>query len=568
MQKIKKDHISTEEDSALTNRAPSVPVVVTRVNRQWSMGMILCTLLFVICILLTITPLTRIPDTDFSMRLPVGSFLGMASGWFPLFIGTTSQTTSDFIELCGMSALACLCYVVGALLIRRQTEKSSQLLVRCCIWSATILAGGIFLVTPALLSHDTLSYAGYSRLLAVYHANPYFVTMSSFSRDPLTAANQWGQAVSVYGPIWMFVCGILGWLLRPDATAYVISFRCIALAAHLLNCWLIGRTLQTMGRSPRAVTLGMLLYAWNPLVLLESGLNGHNDVFMVTFILLGVLLGVHAEMQNRLLTPRGYLLPAVAFTLAVLVKFTSLPILAAYLLLLACKALRPTSTDPQEVRQALSRHGKRAAWVLGWSVFTASLLALLLYGPFWFGQSLHAIIGSFTNNTAASWAENSFMRSVIAWEQIHPAQKQNHLVVFLSTRQLWNDLNFAAIALCLVLGARHLWFHPTIKAFLTLALATMCIVLLLTPWFYPWYLTWIVGLAALCLPTRQQSRVTWALFALAYTFSFSAFLIYLFSSGLLGKYGYLVSLCNTLPPVCVFLLCWKSSLLDTIKGKS
>ncbi len=83
----------------------------------------------------------------------------------------------------------------------------------------------------------------------------------------------------------------------------------------------------------------------------------------------------------------------------------------------------------------------------------------------------------------------------------------------------------------------------------------MCIVLLLTPWFFTWYSMWIVGLVAVCLPARR-SRVVWAFIILALTFSYSTLSLYLFNHDLLGPHGYLVSLFDNIPPICAFLFCW------------
>lgn len=80
------------------------------------------------------------------------------------------------------------------------------------------------------------------------------------------------------------------------------------------------------GRLPRASTLVTLLYVLNPLVLLESCLGAHNDIVMITLILLGILLCTRVEQGNA--TPFGnYLLPAITLTLAALIKFTSLTLL-------------------------------------------------------------------------------------------------------------------------------------------------------------------------------------------------------------------------------------------------
>ena len=532
-----------------TQNARSGPTNAAGPGTHW---LLLCALGLVACVLLAVTPLIRVPDAVIHLQLAPGSFLAEASNWLPVHLGALSQANSAALELFALLLLTFLCYGLGALLVSRQPESSRQGALRSLIWSATLLAGAIFIVTPAMLSHDILVYAGYSRLLAIYHANPYFVPIAAFSHDPFSSINYWGRFVSAYGPIWMLVCTFFGWLLQPDPNAYVVAFRLFALLVHLLNTWLVGRTLHALGRSPRTITLGMLFYAWNPLLLLESGLGGHNDGLMMTFVLLGALLAANAERRDLLLRPRGYLSAAAAFALAALVKFTALPILAVYLLFLCCKALRPTAGSPRELRLAL-RNWRAALPALAGSILVALLLALIFYGPFWLGHSLQEIRISFQNPPSALGAENSFMRSVIEWLHLHPAQTQNGLLRLLSTRRLWDDLSFAAIALCLLVGAFQLWSRLTLRTFVIVSLLTMCAVLLITPWFFSWYLAWPLGLAAIGLPFRQK-RVEAALLALTIVFSISALFTYLFTIGLFGSHYYLVSLFTTIPPACAFLL--------------
>ena len=523
-------------------------------ERGPAIGLALCTLAFLVCILLTVTPLIRMPDALFKLRMSWGLFLGEASLWLPANLGKVYQQSSASIEFFSLITLAFVCYCLGAWLVGRWPEKMSWTSARVLIWLGVIVAGAIYVVTPGVLSHDTMVYAGYARLLAVYHANPYFVLYSSFPRDPLIPFDQWASTNSLYGPVWMLVCAALGQFVRPTPESYIIAFRLFALSMHLLNTWLVDRALCTMGHSKRVRAVGMLLYGWNPLVLLESSLNGHNDVFMLTFVLLGVLLVARAEPRSELLRARGYLPPLVAFTLAALVKFAILPVLAAYLLFLACKALRPTADSPLAWKQALN-NWRPVVLLLFCSCLVAMLVALAFYGPFWFGHSLRAIIESFSNNPASGFAENSYQRSVINWLHFHPALQSNFVLLFLSWRKVWDSINYLVIILCLILGARRLWTTPTVRAFLALMLGIMCLVLLLTPWFFTWYITWIVGLAVVCLPAKR-SRFVWSFFLLALTFSYSALSLYLFNQGLLGSRGYLTSLFDTLPPICAFLFCW------------
>lgn len=518
---------------------------------RWPKGLLCCAVGLVACVLLMVTPLVRIPDRVLTLHLAAGEFLAGASNWLPGHPGGLDRVTGAYSEFFSLLGLAFLCYGLGALLVRRFSGGENQRMARGLIWSGTLLAGTIFVVTPAMLSHDILVYASYSRLLAIYHANPYFVPISTFPHDYFAIYNYWSKTVAAYGPIWVLVCGAFGGLLRPDPEAYVLAFRIFALLFHLLNLWLVGRILQTMGRSTRTVTLGMLLYAWNPLLLLESGLGGHNDGFMMTFVLAGILLATSAEKRGLALHARGYL-PAISMlTLAALVKFTALPILAVYLLFLGCKALRPTQESPLALRQAL-HNWPAALRVLAGASIAALLLTLTLYGPFWLGHDLTGIVASFKNPPSALYSENSFMRSVAEWQLIHP-DAHTALLDLLGNRHLWDGLSLAGIVFCLLVGSTRLWRKPTTRTFVIVALATMSLVLLITPWFYAWYITWLLALGVICLPVRLN-RVEAALLALVFVFSGSALLTYLFHGGLFGANTFLVGLCTMLPPACAFLL--------------
>ncbi len=519
---------------------------VTSSTRVRTTGLLVCALGFVVCLLLTVNPLIRIPDNVVHLHIFLGTLLADASDWLP---GNNSPASIEFFSL--LLPLF-LFYGLAFWLLRQISEQSVQKNIRRLIWAVAVLGGLIYLVTPALLSHDTFVYASYSRLLAAYHANPYFVPIASFPRDPFTPLNYYARTVSAYGPIWMLVCGFFGQVLPPSPTAYVLAFRLFALAFHLLNIWLVGRTLLNMGRSPHIVTLGMLLYAWNPLVLLESGLGGHNDVFMMTFVLFGILFAVRAETPGADLRPREYLLPVAAFTLAVLVKFTALPILAAYLLFVLCKKLRTDPDSPEESESTL-QNWRPALRALFLSVCTAVILVLAFYGPFWFGHQISDILKSFSSPPSAQNSQNSFMRAVIEWFILHPNSPPNFFLILLSRRLFWDILNYVIIALSLIIGFFKLRTKPTVRTFVLVALATLSLVLLFTPWFYPWYITWILVLVVVCLPVRPH-RLASALLGFTLIFSFSSLTTYLFNYSPLGSWRYLLNLPSVILPTCALLL--------------
>ena len=545
----------TEISTHVTSKTLSLPEAMpARTGARWSAWFTLCTLAFAACMLFCITPLVRMPDSTLTLHIALGSLVSAPSSWLPATFRHIHPHSLNSLEFFGLITLAFLVYGLGLLLVMRLSAQGRQTFWRGCIWCGTLLVGAGLLFTPALLSHDMMVYAGYGRLLAFYHVNPYFVPISQFPHDALTPFNDWSQSTSAYGPLWILICSFWGLFLKDNPTSYALAFRGFAFAVSLGNIWLIGRTLKAAGRSPRAVTLGMLLYAWNPLILLESSLDGHNDVFMMFFVLLGMLLTARANQREQLLGPRGYLPPVVVFTLAILVKFTALPVLAAYLFFLACKVLRAQAqTDGSStLRQAL-KGWYRLIPVFCWSGLVSVLVVLAFYGPFWLGQSLRAVVHSFTTVPSSTGAKHSFFEAVKTWLGIYPASAQPAWLTFMNSRKVWDDLSYLALLLCLLLSARTLWRKPTPTNLRTLALAMLCSVLLITPWFYPWYITWPVALAAIALPRREQ-RTALALLALALVFSYTALSFYLI--GFFGNHMYFWPLLNTLPPVGAALLCW------------
>jgi hypothetical protein len=78
--------------------------------------------------------------------------------------------------------------------------------------------------------------------------------------------------------------------------------------------------------------------------------------------------------------------------------------------------------------------------------------------------------------------------------------------------------------------------------------------LIVTPWFFPWYILWLISLAVLALPAWRE-RITVALIGGALTFSGSALFVYLFRGyAPIGGWIGFTSLTTIGPPLGVFLL--------------
>ena len=111
----------------------------------------------------------------------------------------------------------------------------------------------------------------------------------------------------------------------------------------------------------------------------------------------------------------------------------------------------------------------------------------------------------------------------------------------------------------LIVSTIWVWRTPTTRTLVLAGIAVLGPLLIATTWFYPWYVTWLVGLAAVSLPTSHQ-RVARALFAFALVFSASARLTYLIAGQQdLVNWNVISCAATIIPPILTFLffLCIK-----------
>src|SRR5215213_2875595 len=206
--------------------------------------------------------------------------------------------------------------------LRRQTQLDARL--------AGILAGVVLfslplVVCPYLFSNDIYSYIMYGRIAALYGGNPAIDAPIAYAHDaffPYLIA--WQSTPSVYGPLWALLSHGLTLLVERAGGAlwlYLLAYKLAMLAAHLANTVLIWQIVRAW--RPGQQRYAALLYAWNPVALIEFVGNAHNDVLMIGLILLAILC-----------TQRGYWrLALLSLLAAALVKWVAvllLPLWAIY----------------------------------------------------------------------------------------------------------------------------------------------------------------------------------------------------------------------------------------------
>jgi hypothetical protein len=307
--------------------------------------------------------------------------------------------------------------------------------------------------------------------------------------------------------------------VRSHIIVYVLAYKLLALGLHLANGALIWSILSRW--KPEQRVWGTALYLLCPLTLIEFAGNAHNDVLMITFLLLGVWLHLRGS----------WLLTIAAWTLAVLTKWIALPLLPLYGLALLWQS--------RSWRQRLTRAA------LGLAVFAS--LATLLYRPYWEGwETLEILVDAPPQkrliNSLGDVASNEFQHlmwrlgywpnpilaqpltiftlpgGVAAPTATDSQESMSHFagdqrLQYLDDRTEFRAMQIEAerhdertndvvrlIALSL-LGLACLFAAALTRSFQAALLAGAWIFFVYCTvgavWFWPWYATWFVALAAL-----------------------------------------------------------------------
>ena len=150
--------------------------------------------------------------------------------------------------------------------------------------AAVVVAHAVFLLAPPLFSADVFGYVDYARLDVLHGLDPYSHGAADAARDPVVPYVRWHDIATPYGPLFTLLSSPLAWLSVP-----VALWLCKSLAALLsLGCLaLVWRIARLRGIDPvRAVVFVGL----NPLLLAYGVGGAHNDFLLVALALGAVLL--------------------------------------------------------------------------------------------------------------------------------------------------------------------------------------------------------------------------------------------------------------------------------------
>ena len=183
-----------------------------------------------------------------------------------------------------------LVYACGLLLLYGLYLQASRQPPRLWI----ILGTAVLFALPLLFTFpvnatDVYRYFIRGRVSSIYGENPFTQPPTAFAQDPFKdLAGEWSNETSPYGPIWEMVATAVTTIAQNNLYLGLILFKLVGLFTHLLIALLIWLLLARQKATNR--NRAVLLWAWNPALLLTFVVDAHNDGLMLVWLLLGYWL--------------------------------------------------------------------------------------------------------------------------------------------------------------------------------------------------------------------------------------------------------------------------------------
>ncbi len=181
----------------------------------------------------------------------------------------------------------------------------------------------ILLMSPPLQLTDLFNYLGYARLGGVHHLNPYMHGMGVEFHDPVFRFTTWHHLRSPYG--YLFTAITYPIAMLPIPVAYWV-LKVLTVSMSLAFLWLVWKCATLLGRDPR---FAVLFVAANPIYLIYAVGGFHNDFFLLVPLTAAIALLLSRRDRRA----------GAAVMVAVFVKFTAV-LLLPFLLIAARPAQR------------------------------------------------------------------------------------------------------------------------------------------------------------------------------------------------------------------------------------
>ncbi|MGE5333130.1 MAG: glycosyltransferase 87 family protein [Nitrososphaerota archaeon] len=374
---------------------------------------------------------------------------------------------------------------------------------------------------------DLYGYVARGYLQTHFHENP-MITKASVLPGGLSV----DRPEAPYGPIWLMITAAVALVSGENLFLTMLLYKLIAAAAAIAAFILVDRLARRLYPERRLRIL--VLFGWSPLLLFETIGNGHNDIVMMVCVLLAFVYMLRGQARTAF----------TLFVVGALVKYVSAIFVALWLVyelrhlarkrspeILSVESDRDYSSRPdggviaratRATMQVVGEIDPAAAFRLLASVTAIGLvLVVAFYAPYWAGFNTFTGLGQ---QLRPLYYNGSIVGILAAPLQIlvpssqWPALDKTVRLVFYS---LFAYYTFVQI--------RRLWAlreQSDMRDVITAsAKITFAALVLITFWFQPWYIIWLIPLAPLASEPFVRRQGTVLAMGALFTYAVSSFLL-------------------------------------------
>ena len=187
------------------------------------------------------------------------------------------------VVLIVLFVLMFICYALALRAVERLSGRAVLMTIAAL--------NALVLLAPPLISTDLFSYIAYGRMGASYGANPYVLGPGAIALDYVYGFidSQWVHTPTAYGPLFTALSYPLAHL---GIAGNVIAYKAIAAISSLVIVAGVWNAARLRGLDPvKAVALVGL----NPVIVVYGVGGGHNDLLMLALL----VTGVYVLLQQR-----------------------------------------------------------------------------------------------------------------------------------------------------------------------------------------------------------------------------------------------------------------------------
>ena len=145
-----------------------------------------------------------------------------------------------------------------------------------------ILSAFILSFSYPALTHDLFNYVTTAKVTFTHGENPYVVMPIEIPNEPYLAFTRAANKYALYGPIWILITAIPHYLGNNNIWQTIIMFKLLNAIIYLVFVYMIYKITKSLKNT--------LFFAFNPLILIETLISGHNDIYMMLFACFGLVI--------------------------------------------------------------------------------------------------------------------------------------------------------------------------------------------------------------------------------------------------------------------------------------